>query len=260
MSRDAKPMRCDEFDNVVYDLARDGLMDAAAQETAVSHARSCDSCGSRLAAERYLNEALAMTAAGETESAPAPVKLALLQAFAARERTAPAGPIPSARPVRRRLYTVAAAAVLAIVSMISLEIIVRRPPPAPTGQVSLGVTTEPPPPGLQAPSQKPNKGSKSSKGLSKIVRGGPKVPAGSRQPSDSTVASSDSDALTDFIPLTHLSSSTAIESGQVIRVKVPLSAFLALGLPVSPEHADELVNAEVVVGDDGVKRAVRLVR
>jgi hypothetical protein len=70
----------------------------------------------------------------------------------------------------------------------------------------------------------------------------------------------ESEALSDFIPLTHLSSATAIESGQVIRVKVPLSAFIAFGLPVSPEHADQLVNAEVVVGDDGVERAVRLVR
>jgi hypothetical protein len=46
----------------------------------------------------------------------------------------------------------------------------------------------------------------------------------------------------------------------VIRVKIPLSAFLAFGLPVSPEQADRIVNAEVVIGDDGVKRAVRLVR
>jgi hypothetical protein len=70
----------------------------------------------------------------------------------------------------------------------------------------------------------------------------------------------DSEAITDFIPLTYLTRSTAIESGQVMRVKVPVSTFIALGVPINNRHADELVNAELVIGDDGVMRAVRLLK
>lgn len=66
--------------------------------------------------------------------------------------------------------------------------------------------------------------------------------------------------MTDFIPLTYLTRSTAIESGQVMRVKMPVSTFIALGVPINNQHADELVNAELVVGDDGVMRAVRLLK
>jgi len=66
--------------------------------------------------------------------------------------------------------------------------------------------------------------------------------------------------MTDFIPLTYLTRSTAIESGQVMRVRVPLSTFIALGVPISTQHADEVVNAELVMGDDGVMRAVRLLK
>jgi hypothetical protein len=70
----------------------------------------------------------------------------------------------------------------------------------------------------------------------------------------------ESGAMTDYIPLTYMSRSTAIESGQVMRVRVPLSTFISLGVPINAQRAGELVNAEVVVGDDGVQRAIRLLR
>ena len=258
-------MRCDDFDNVVCELVRDGLVDAALRDKALSHAVSCDRCSSRHAAERHLNEALAIAAAAETECAPPSVKLSLLQAFSSRERVSSAGSSPAAR----RSYAAAAGAALlvAIVAVISVRTITRwQFVPAqqtiPDSQLSLQAPTQPRTgpiavdavPGGNKPVNDPQRG------LGRSLRHSSQRPdhwspvAGVRR------IALESEALSDFIPLTHLSSATAIESGQVIRVKVPLSAFLAFGLPVSPEHADQLVNAEVVVGDDGVERAVRLVR
>ncbi len=46
---------------------------------------------------------------------------------------------------------------------------------------------------------------------------------------------------------------------QVLRVRIPRTRLQALGLPVSIDHLEERVLADVVVGDDGVARAVRLV-
>jgi len=46
---------------------------------------------------------------------------------------------------------------------------------------------------------------------------------------------------------------------QVLRVRIPRTRIQALGLPVNVDHLEERVLADVVVGDDGVARAVRLV-
>jgi len=43
----------------------------------------------------------------------------------------------------------------------------------------------------------------------------------------------------------------------VVRVEVPRSAMLAMGFAVNPERAAELVRADVVLGSDGLARAVR---
>jgi len=53
---------------------------------------------------------------------------------------------------------------------------------------------------------------------------------------------------------------TDVESGQVIRVGLPRSALRSMGWPLPEVPGAELVPAEVLVGEDGLARAVRLVR
>jgi len=50
------------------------------------------------------------------------------------------------------------------------------------------------------------------------------------------------------------------ESGQIIRVKVPSSMMVQLGVVSTVERPSELVDAEVLVGDDGLTRAIRFIR
>jgi hypothetical protein len=50
------------------------------------------------------------------------------------------------------------------------------------------------------------------------------------------------------------------ESGQVVRVKVPSSMMVSLGLVASVEKPNSLVNAELLVGDDGMTHAIRFIR
>ncbi len=59
---------------------------------------------------------------------------------------------------------------------------------------------------------------------------------------------------TEFIALSYLPAS---ESGQIVRVKVPRSMMVSLGVSTNTERNKELVNAEVIVGDDGAARAIR---
>lgn len=65
---------------------------------------------------------------------------------------------------------------------------------------------------------------------------------------------------TEYMPLTYVASTDEAESGQVVRVQVPRAALVAMGVRVSSEPSAELVKADVIVGDDGLARAIRLVR
>ncbi len=62
------------------------------------------------------------------------------------------------------------------------------------------------------------------------------------------------ESATEFIALSYLPAS---ESGQVVRVKVPRSMMVSLGVSTNVERSKELINAEVIVGDDGAARAIR---
>ena len=69
-----------------------------------------------------------------------------------------------------------------------------------------------------------------------------------------------SEYTTDFFMLRFGDDHLPMESGEVIRVQMPRSAFITLGLPVNFERADELVKADLLIGEDGLARAIRFVR
>ncbi|MCY7347915.1 MAG: hypothetical protein LH614_17085 [Pyrinomonadaceae bacterium] len=73
-------------------------------------------------------------------------------------------------------------------------------------------------------------------------------------PSKKIENSRKSEIATDFIALSFL---PATESGQIVRVKVPRSMLVSLGVTTRVEKNSELVNAEIILSDDGAARAIR---
>jgi hypothetical protein len=61
----------------------------------------------------------------------------------------------------------------------------------------------------------------------------------------------------EFIPLPNVESIAANEPMNLVRIEAPRSAMIALGLEVDPDRAEETVEAEVMLGADGIARAVR---
>jgi hypothetical protein len=53
---------------------------------------------------------------------------------------------------------------------------------------------------------------------------------------------------------------TPIDSGSVVRIELPRSALESFGFPMNMERAGERIKADVVVGNDGLARAIRFVR
>jgi hypothetical protein len=69
-----------------------------------------------------------------------------------------------------------------------------------------------------------------------------------------------SEYATDFIPLSYGGVLRPMESGEVVRLEMPRSALIAFGLPVNVEQADAPVEAELLLGEDGMARAIRFLR
>lgn len=71
-----------------------------------------------------------------------------------------------------------------------------------------------------------------------------------------------SEIVTDFMPLPY--SGVPVSNAQIVRLEVPRSALVSFGLtpPDAPQATEpgDTVLADVVVGDDGLARAVRFVR
>jgi hypothetical protein len=64
--------------------------------------------------------------------------------------------------------------------------------------------------------------------------------------------------MTGFVPLPGAGAWPRFESGSLVRMDVPVSALSVLGLQA--HSATGLVKAEVVIGQDGVARAIRVVQ
>jgi hypothetical protein len=62
-----------------------------------------------------------------------------------------------------------------------------------------------------------------------------------------------------FLPLPGAAQLTPADDVNVVHVELPRSAMMQVGIEVGPDRADETVHADVMVGADGLARAVRFV-
>jgi len=261
-------MNCHDLEAVAGDLARGHLMDAAQRENALAHAASCACCASRLADERALTEGLRFVANAANEEAPARVEAAVLAAFR-QQRAA----LPAVAPSRtaRRQWLYAAAGVAAVALIVTLLAIVasrargtQQPGPQKAINPGVAVPDEPRPssPPLQvlpgsdkrvAAVQAPGPRRRSADRIRNVGR--------SRPPADDlNKPAAVAEIATDFMPLMNRESLAQMDGGQVMRVELPRSALMSFGLPMDMERASERIKADVVVGNDGLARAIRFVR
>ena len=65
------------------------------------------------------------------------------------------------------------------------------------------------------------------------------------------------EVVTEFYPL--LEDPLPFERGELLRVSLPAAAMRSVGVPVSEDRLTEMVQADVLVGQEGLARAIRFV-
>jgi hypothetical protein len=61
-----------------------------------------------------------------------------------------------------------------------------------------------------------------------------------------------------FYPLPEAEALPAVETAMVVRVQLPVSSLQLMGVPLDEERGDTSVQAEILLGQDGLARGVRL--
>ena len=63
----------------------------------------------------------------------------------------------------------------------------------------------------------------------------------------------------DFYPLPEADALPPLESALVVRVQLPLASLQLIGFPINQERSADRVEADLLLGQDGLARGVRLV-
>jgi hypothetical protein len=288
-------MNCRNFEAVINDLGRHQMTDARLRESGLAHAESCRRCAARLEQERDLTAGLhALAASAVSVEAPARVEAMLLAAF--RERRAASVATTAAASTHDdrvvhiktktrswpRWYAHAAAAALLLMFALTGALTLERLRSAGSRNVAFISGTVPP---LQASVNVDDKQPQNDYVAVNNISGGQSIkltpeeaavirnPArrnqsarGNLYPTSAalrnrrTTGGGMMEIATDFIPVRYGDNLSSVDSGRIVRVEMPRSALVALGLPMNMERAGERVKADVLLGEDGMARAIRFVR
>jgi hypothetical protein len=205
-----------------------------------------------------LREALKNLAAVESSlAAPERVEESLRMAFRRQSDTARQVVAAKKSPLRSRMALAAAFLAGLVLGALTIRRFLEPPPDElkPTTTVVLAPAAPPVQKAaaerlgaLERPSAKPESGNAVRSGARTAPRR-----AERRRPAGVEI-------MTDFIPLTYAGALMEQEGAQLLRVQMPRSALISLGMPVAVENAREPVKADVLFGHDGVARAIRFVR
>ena len=224
-------MTCAEFDTIVHDVARPDALDKPAAVIAKFHAQTCERCAARLSQVQLLANALEAVAQDSADlGAPAHLEPALVSAFREHRRSLEREQHRQRRTRLRWLEWSALAAAAAVLLAIGAWNFSRP-------RVN-GTNTNP------------------------IVVTSPAASNanGAAQQAAPVETATAEDSNSDFVPVPYGESLSSDDSGLVVRVSLTRSALGSLGYPVDEVHAGDVVQADLLVGEDGLPRAVRLVQ
>lgn len=227
-------MTCREFDEVVHGLVRMELLDVNVREAALEHAARCQLCFQRRADAAALAEASEwMGESARGEQAPPQVEASLLTAFRNHRR----------RASWRRTVEWASVGAAAAVLLIFLWAVSGRS----RGQSSPALKRDSSQSGMPLEAKAPAIAKRD------VAAGAPDA-----EVADSSV--SETYRASDFVPVPFSGAINADDPGMIVRVQLTRASLAQLGYPVAETPDEDLILADVLVGEDGWPRGVKLIQ
>jgi hypothetical protein len=230
-------MTCREFDELVHEFVRMELLDVSMREAVIEHAAHCDNCAVRMGEAAMLAEVTEAAAVRAREQqAPPYVEAALLSAFRGQRRR-------QHTTLWRTFEWAAAGAAAAILAAVLLTSSIRskvQPSPMPKKDVT-SQSKEPldaTGPGSSQPGQ-----AAQGTGLEALNLG-----------------TGGTYSVSDFVPVPFTDGMGAEDPGMIVRVQLTRASLAELGYPVDEAYSSEWIRADVLVGEDGWPRGVRVVQ
>jgi hypothetical protein len=283
-------MNCDEFERTIIDFSGDHPTEASARDlapvqAALKHTESCAGCAARLKREERITAGLQTLAVEEsTINAPEKLLTSLRAAFDEQFAAAVAQPVLPQSPRRKWLWGMAAAAML-LVSAVTTALWLRDQRAMVSVTLNAASKSANAQPRLRAVSQEELRATgihspDAAKSFNDNARMQSQMRAAGSQEEQrqsvfhsSAIAKSSSrqirrrkpsvtnsaDDPGEYFPLTYVAKSEPTEFVQRVRIEISRSTLLSMGVPVNIERGDGLINAEILIGEDGVARAVRII-
>lgn len=238
-------MSCDAYADAILDLARGAEIEAGTKRLVEAHLTQCAGCGARLRREQALTADLAVLAKGLLGAHPSgALEARLLEAF--HDRHTPAVPAPGSSRSDWRPWLAAAAAVI-VLAGIGFGWRGAAGTRGDGRPVPLGTNPTTSTANLASPAIPERTPAGVGHATPPAVRGRP--PRGGRasflRP-------------TGFVALPGAASLPEFESGTIDRVRLALSSLPVYGVDIAPDTASP-IEADLLVGQDGQPRAIRLV-
>ncbi len=263
-------MKCEKFQAIAGQVARNEIMDADERAQALAHAGVCKRCDDVLVAQNNLSDSLRSLSEDTKAAQPdAALEEKVLRAF--RERTQVVSISDSSG--RRRYWAAAAAAVVLL--MLGLAVwrwyvaSVERQNQSASSQ-QLPTPSEPsraastPTPINETPTPRPLIAEGAQRVIPrrrpKVRSERPQVAARREEPLVPATPAETQEVVTHFVSLGYGNAFDLQDGVQMVRVDLPRSALARFGLPMNMDRADERIKADVLVGADGLARAIRFVQ
>jgi hypothetical protein len=241
-------MTCQVHQDAMLDLARGAAVDPSVARSAQAHLETCPGCAAELQRQRDLTGMLTeLSSHARSWKPPVGLENRLAQTFAVGYQ-AMGGAGTGAVTKRARYGALAGgvAAMLALLLWISWP--ARQPGISPTQPVDRAGEK----PHVNSP---PLRAAGSSESEAAPVRSTP--PRASRR--GHAQATRQTAAALEFMPIPGAAGLPAFESGRIVRVELPMSALPSYGVAIVPDAMRSAVEADVLVGQDGQARGIRLV-
>lgn len=248
-------MNCREFTSIVRDYARLEWLSGPVREEAAEHVSGCPACRERLTLElAYESRRAALVQQRASVRAPQQVESQVMAAFRNRAKSRPA-----VQPLWRRRWMV----VPAVAALILLAVLLRPRTEKTAVEIARMEPTVEPRTSVQPPSPEVGEPPRVEVAMDTVVSPRvtrPRVEAVRQSAAPMTRRAADpSERVTEFVPLRYGKPVEPGELLQVVRIQLDRRELLRLGIPIPPDGGLASVRADVILGEDGMAKAIRFV-